>query len=212
MSLVVEFRLHGEPVEMTEVAAALPDVTLEIQDWRPAGDQILWFIWASGDGRDRVREEFLSVSTVESVAVVNDADSVTLYRVTLDPNVEPPSQDLIEDGMLTEGYLEADGLHLTARVSGRDMIAGLWSHLREGDIGVNVTRLRRATDDGPDATLTDSQLEALLTAHEMGYFDDDERVTHAEIAAEIGISRSSLSERLRRAEQQLVQDQLGLSD
>jgi hypothetical protein len=30
MSLVVDFRISGEPIEMTRVAAAVPDVTLEL--------------------------------------------------------------------------------------------------------------------------------------------------------------------------------------
>jgi len=47
---------------------------------------------------------------------------------------------------------------------------------------------------------------------EMGYFDESKRVTHSEIADELGISRSSLSERLRRAEHELVQERLGASD
>jgi predicted DNA binding protein len=48
-----------------------------------------------------------------------------------------------------------------------------------------------------------------VTAYDMGYFDESANVTHRDIADELGIARSSLSSRLRRAERQLVRKQLG---
>jgi hypothetical protein len=146
------------------------------------------------------------------VTVVNDVGSVRLYRVSIHPNIEIPPDDMLADGTLTQGYIEPDCLRLTGRVSGRDVLTGVWNHLRERDIDVTVDSLRRAVDEDHDRRLTDSQFEALVTAYEMGYFDESKRVTHSEIADELGISRSSLSERLRRAEHELVQERLGASD
>ena len=48
--------------------------------------------------------------------------------------------------------------------------------------------------------LSDQQLEVLETAYRMGYFKVPQEVTAEEIASELGISRSTLSERLRRVE------------
>lgn len=212
MSLVVDFRISGELIEMTRVAAAVPDVTLELQEWRPAGETVLWFLWARGADLDRVTEEFRALSHAAEVTVVNDAGSVRLYRVSIHPNIEIPPDDMLADGTLTQGYIEPDCLRLTGRVSGRDVLTGVWNYLRERDIDVTVDSLRRAVDEDHDRRLTDSQFEALVTAYEMGYFDESKRVTHSEIADELGISRSSLSERLRRAEHELVQERLGASD
>ena len=212
MSLVVDFRISGEPIEMTRVAAAVPDVTLELQEWRPADETVLWFLWARGEDLDRVTDEFHALSHVADVTVVNDAGSVRLYRVSIRPNIEIPPDEMLADGTLTQGYIEPDCLRLTGRVSGRDMLTGVWNYLRERDIDVTVDSLRRAADEDRERRLTDSQFEALVTAHEMGYFDESERVTHSEIADELGISRSSLSERLRRAEHELVREHLGASD
>ena len=49
-----------------------------------------------------------------------------------------------------------------------------------------------------------SQLELLRTAHREGYFDVPRSVTAAELADTVGISQSTLSERLRRAQDALL--------
>lgn len=48
--------------------------------------------------------------------------------------------------------------------------------------------------------LSDKQLEVLETAYRMGYFKVPQEVTAEEISKELDISRSTLSERLRRVE------------
>jgi len=52
--------------------------------------------------------------------------------------------------------------------------------------------------------MTDAQREALVTAHEMGYFDVPRNATLADVADELGVAPPSLSERLRRAQSHLV--------
>ncbi|MFC7196849.1 helix-turn-helix domain-containing protein [Halosimplex aquaticum] len=52
--------------------------------------------------------------------------------------------------------------------------------------------------------MTEPQQEALVTAHEMGYFDTPRTATMADVADELGVAPASLSERLRRAQNHLV--------
>ncbi len=51
--------------------------------------------------------------------------------------------------------------------------------------------------------LTDRQIEVLETAYRMGHFEVPQRATSDEIANELGISRSTLSERLRQSQDKL---------
>ncbi|GAA5047803.1 helix-turn-helix domain-containing protein [Haladaptatus pallidirubidus] len=52
--------------------------------------------------------------------------------------------------------------------------------------------------------LSSRQQEALVTAHEMGYYRIPRGATTAEIADEMGVERRTLEEHLRRAENKLV--------
>ncbi|WP_076430738.1 helix-turn-helix domain-containing protein [Haladaptatus litoreus] len=59
----------------------------------------------------------------------------------------------------------------------------------------------------PETAISDlspRQQEALVTAHEMGYYRIPRETTTAEIAAEMDIDRRTLEEHLRRAENKLV--------
>lgn len=52
--------------------------------------------------------------------------------------------------------------------------------------------------------LSRDQMSVLQTAHEMGYFDTPRKASADDIAAELDIAQSTLSERLRLAENQLL--------
>lgn len=211
MGLLVEIRVSGDAIALPDVAAVVPRITLEIEEWRRGEELVHWFLWAEGDGLDRVSEAFAAIPHVTDVATVGDGETVRLYRVSMVPQIELPPDHLTQNGAMLEGEVRADGLHITAQVSSRRVVRGLWEFLRERGIHLETKRLSRATDGG-ESQLTDPQFEALSTAYEMGYFDESTRVTQSEIADELGISRPSFSERLRRAEQRLVEKQLGHVD
>jgi predicted DNA binding protein len=211
MGLLVELRVSGDPIVLPDVAAGLPDVTLEIEQWRRYEDRVHWFLWARGEDLDRVDEAFAAIDHVRDVATVGDGDRMRLHRVSMTPRIELPPEHLLQEGAMLEGYVRKDGLHVTAQVSGREIVRGLWEFLRDRGVDLETKRLQRTTDaDG--GRLTDPQFEALTTAYEMGYFDESTRVTQPEIADELGISRPSFSERLRRAEQRLIEKQLRHAD
>lgn len=52
--------------------------------------------------------------------------------------------------------------------------------------------------------LSSRQREALVTAHEMGYYRIPRETTTADIAGEMGVGRRTAEEHLRRAENKLV--------
>lgn len=107
-----------------------------------------------------------------------------------------------------------DGTMLvTTYVDDREVIRDVVEQLR--DILGSVRLVRLAVVDGEDATeqvtfdlsrLTTKQREALELAVVRGYFDDDGDTELADVADELGISKSALSQRLRGAQAKLVQD------
>ncbi|RLM59951.1 helix-turn-helix domain-containing protein, partial [Halorubrum sp. Atlit-26R] len=69
--------------------------------------------------------------------------------------------------------------------------------------------LRLTHDDEsepPGDGLTDRQREALRIAYERGYFEIPRQASLEDIAAELEISASSVSERLRRAQTELIEE------
>jgi len=102
---------------------------------------------------------------------------------------------------------------VTTYVDDRGAVRELVASLREIAAGVRLTRL--AVVEGPEATeqvtfdlsaLTPKQRRGLELAVVRGYFDDGRDVELGDLAAEIGISKSALSQRLRTAQAKLVTD------
>ncbi|QLG50190.1 helix-turn-helix domain-containing protein [Natrinema halophilum] len=209
MSLVVEYQINGPPITLPQAAAVVPESTLEIQNWHLDGGEIIWYVWATGDDASRITAAFTDVPNVVDVGVINELDDRGLFWVVMDLTLDEPPDDLCKQGTIIDARIRPDCLQFTSRVSGREYLRDVWEYFRSNDIDVTVLRLRQATETNePRDQLTDAQFEALSTAYEMGYFDESERVTQADIAEELGISCSSVSARLRRAQHRLLEEQL----
>lgn len=107
-----------------------------------------------------------------------------------------------------------DGTMLvTTYVDDRAVVREIIEDLRE--ILGSVRLVRLAVVEGADATeqvtfdlseLTPKQRRGLELAVVRGYFDDDRDVSLGDLAAELEISKSALSQRLRTAQAKLVKD------
>ncbi len=109
--------------------------------------------------------------------------------------------------------VEDGAILFTIYVDDREVVREVVVGLRE--ILERVQLVRLAVVDGPDATeqvtfdlasLTPKQREGLELAVARGYFDGDGDVRLGDLAAEIDISKSALSQRLRTAQAKLVTD------
>lgn len=80
------------------------------------------------------------------------------------------------------------------------------------EAGVDVLLKRMADYGGPRSALdgvTDRQREILETAYDRGYFDVPRRASADEVAAELSLDPSTVTEHLRRAERNLLSELLG---
>jgi len=108
---------------------------------------------------------------------------------------------------------------VTTYVDDRDTVRDVVGALRETLEHVRLVRL--AVVEGPEATeqvtfdlsaLTPKQREGLELAVVRGYFDDDRDVGLGELSAELDISKSALSQRLRTAQAKLVTEMFDEAD
>ncbi|MFO8114703.1 MAG: helix-turn-helix domain-containing protein [Halorubrum sp.] len=109
--------------------------------------------------------------------------------------------------------VEDGAVFVTSYVDDREAVREIVTALRAVLDRVRLVRL--AVVAGPDSTeqatvdlsaLTPKQREGLELAVVRGYFDADVDVSLGDLAAELGISKSALSQRLRAAQAKLVTD------
>ena len=71
---------------------------------------------------------------------------------------------------------------------------------------VNIKELSTTPFNSSPKILTAKQIKAIKLAYDSGYFDIPRRKTTEELSDELGISRVSFRERMRRAEKRLIED------
>lgn len=206
MSTIAEFRIPASDTVLADAFDRLPTLRVELEAAVSRSEPCLWIADVE---RATVDDALEADPTVETAALLVEADDRLLYDVAFVEGRTVCDRLLVDGGSLLEAWA-AEGWW-QARVRYRDREALCLAHDRLVDRGVGVD-LRRVTDVTPGSptrtNLTDEQREALEAALERGYFEIPREISMAELAAEIGISHQALSERLRRAYGALVDEEL----
>ncbi|ADD05667.1 HTH-10 family transcription regulator [Natrialba magadii ATCC 43099] len=217
MGLVAEFNIHCEALPLVEVAAAVPRATLILDIQFNHGDRPL-FIATVTDGSQAVIEEALTDAfDVGEWTLIGQAGKTRRYQVSPALDFEEQLGEHIEDlsGLeslaTTEAIIErievkTDGWRQSGWFADREAF-NEFSSFWQQNAGFRLHRLTRDGESEPPGDgLSDRQHEALRTAYEMGYFDIPRKTSLDRIGKELDISASSVSERLRRAQTQFLQD------
>lgn len=216
MRLIAEFEITCESLPLVAVANAAPEATVQLEFQYNHGRRPLFLITVTGSSRELVTTALTDTPDVSDWSFVGEAGETHRYQATPSFSFEEQLGDAIDDlaGLASLATADAiierivvlpDGWRQTGWFADRtafDEFASFWRENAEFS-------LLRLTQDGetqpPGDGLTDHQQEALRIAYERGHYSVPRKVSIEEIAAELGISSSAASERLRRAQSQLIE-------
>ena len=217
MGLVAEFEIHCDVLPLVEVAAAVPEVTLTLDLQFNHGDRPLFIATVTGGSQTAVEQAFTDAFDVGEWTLIGQAGDTRRYQVLPALSLEEQLGDHIDDlaglealatvdAIIERIEVETDGWRQTGWFANRDAF-NKFSSFWQRNGGLQLDRLTRDREPEPPGDgLTDRQHEALRTAYELGYFNIPRHASLEEVAAELDISASSVSERLRRAHTQLIQE------
>lgn len=200
--LVVEFRVTGDECPLAEATRATGGaVEAAAPLLREDGYTLLRFSTDDSDVGERLDAD-------DRIRYLHRAAADGRYTFRCLSKERCVVHRLIDKGFLVESVRYVDGVerHVGA-VVGQDVLHGVLEAAGEA-VGVQLERISPLGEDADDGiaspwNLTPTQVEALQTAHDMGYFDVPKRVTAQEVADAIGISKSAFLERLRRGQSEL---------
>jgi len=131
-----------------------------------------------------------------------------LFRVEIVSKTDYLPEYSTITGFVTIIRIEPDGLYISGYIADRQQVEKLETFAHDRDIEFEVVRISDEAVQPSESALTDEQLAAVITAFEMGYFEVPKDATQEAVAEELGITTTSLSERLTRAQQRLVEQHL----
>lgn len=121
------------------------------------------------------------------------------------------------DGQLEPTGKETDSspLRVSLTVADRETLLEMMAALDERDVPVRTEDIFRLSMDEADTAtldlqkLTDKQRETLEIALRTGYYEQPRNADLADLAGEIGVSKSAVSQRLRSAEAKIIKNAFG---
>lgn len=105
-------------------------------------------------------------------------------------------------------------LRVSLTVADRDTLLDMMAALNDREVPVRTEDIARLSLDDTETatidlqTLTDKQRETLRIALRTGYYEQPRKADLADLADEIGVSKSAVSQRLRSAEAKIIKNAL----
>ncbi len=207
MSSIAEFRLPAEETALATTFERAPEVTIRLES---SVSRSIPGLWIDGVDREVIEAGFDADPSVESADLIVQGDDGLLYDVTFANDARTLCDLLLADG---GALLEARGTNgwwaIRMRFRDRDALCSTHEALLEHGVNADVRRVTDLTEaTAAHSRLTPEQQEALSAALERGYFEIPRGISMEELAGELGISHQALSERLRRAYETLVDEEL----
>jgi hypothetical protein len=216
MGLVAEFEIDCDALPLVDVAAAVPEATIEVEIQFNHGNRPPFIVHVTHGSPDEIERAFESTPFTDEYRLVGRAGETRRYQLVAATSMEEQLGDALDDLDGLRALATTDSTIERIRATPTGWIQTGWFADRDAFDAFRRFwqanagfRLRQLTRDGepeaPGDGLTDPQREALRTAYEMGYFAIPRTASLDDVADELGITASSLSERLRRAQTHLVE-------
>ncbi|SEP25022.1 Predicted DNA binding protein, contains HTH domain [Halorientalis persicus] len=217
MGLVAEFDIYCEALPLAGVASDVPDATLTLDLQFNHGGRPLFLVTVHDGSRTACETAFTAAYDVGEWTLVGHAGDTRRYQVFPALSLEEQLGEHLDDLEGLEALATADaiierievipgGWRQTGWFADRDAFSRFSSFWQQ-NAGFQLHRLTQEGESEPPGDgLTDRQHEALRIAYERGYFDIPRQASLEDVAEELEITPSSVSERLRRAQTQLIEE------
>lgn len=200
MTTIITFRLRPNQFELGTLLQVTDGERAQLEPLVPDGARVIPLVWVHTPDPDRFVNAFYESATADLAAVDLFEDCVLL---ALDWNLDrdPVFRGITAcNGILLGVTGTADRWEFDVRFRTHESLSRFRQYCERTGIELSVVRVYRASKPSTDPWLdvTDAQREALALAVDRGYYSIPRRCTTAELAATLGISDWSVTERLRR--------------
>jgi predicted DNA binding protein len=212
VSVIARISVPAEAFALGEVLEIREGIRVRLESMIPTGESTVPFFWVPSDDADGVESALRGSSLVDEVNVIDEVDGETLFRVEWSAEVDGLI-DAIEatDGVILEGTGKGDDWSFELRFPNHAGLSGFYRACVDEGIGLELEQVHEplGRGSGRGFGLTDGQQEALALALAEGYFDVPRRTTLVELAADLGVSDTAASQRIRRGLTSLLSATLG---
>jgi predicted DNA binding protein len=204
MTTIGEVRIPAEEFALAHTFERAPDVTVEAERVvANADNRITPFVWTLSESPvEHALEEDPSTENVTQLSQRNDE---RLYQMEWTDDISLVLHLLTEqDGTILSARATHDSWQLRVLFPEREGLAGALEFCQDTGLTMEIERIYEMSEatnaEIGRHSLTEDQHEALRLATKHGYYDVPRGIEAGELADALGISQSTFSERVRRAQ------------
>lgn len=208
MSITAKIHIEHELLALIPTVQRLGDISIRVitQGNTDPGSTVFPF-FIEYDDRERLEAALDEDPTVEAYKCVDWMGEGGIYYIEHTEQTELISTVATGvNGFLIHTETADGGWRVRLLLPNREALSEIWEYARTNDISMEILEIygNSNTNDETSYGLTEEQRVALKTVYEHGYFNEPRDISLDEAAAEIGLSSTAMSGRLRRGMRNLI--------
>jgi predicted DNA binding protein len=215
MSITVKLHVKHERLALVPTVERLGDIHIRVITQTNTDPEATVFPFLiEYDDRERLEAALNDDPTVAAYEGVDWTDGVGIYYIehTTETKLISPVVTSV-NGFMMQTETKGSGWLSRMLLPDRQALNTIWEYANANDIALDIVEVFGKGGGGevgePTYGLTDEQKEALTTAYAKGYFNEPRDISLSEVAAEMGLSSTAMSGRLRRGVGNLISATLG---
>lgn len=215
-STIAVVRIPSSEFALSDTFERCPEVEFDIERLVARdSDSAMPFMWARGPDLDAVEDALRADSSVSDLDVLSNLSDERLYRMSWVAHIRLVIHILLEEeGTILDAHGRNGNWRLRIMFPERDSLSATYDFCRDHGLSFEIEKVYDMNENARAGRfgLSDEQFDALTTATKHGYFEVPRAVSAAELGEMLGITHQSLSERLRRGQENLVRSTLLIED
>lgn len=205
MTIIADITLPAVTLPLGRVLQSFPDATIELERVVPLGRPIIPFLLIEGEDLAAIEASLRDHHQVERVDVQTTSETEALFDIQWSPDADGLVAALLNaNATILNARGTAESWDFRLRFAAHEDLSTFNMTLTESGVPVTLRRIHH-TPFEEAAPMSSVQRETLLSAYREGYFQVPRRINQADLAAELEISDSALSQRLRRGVAKLIE-------
>jgi predicted DNA binding protein len=201
MSVIADFSVPADEFALGHLLEVRPGVQVRLESMIPTGDAVVPYFWVETPDVDAVEAALRESPLVADADVVDRLGEEALFRVVWSDDID----GIIDafggtEAVVLEGEGRGDHWSFQVRFPEYEALSAFYRGVVDRDVSITLDGVHNPVEASETAEfgLTPEQREVLVLALETGYFAVPRKVTMVDLAEELGISDSAVSQRLRR--------------
>lgn len=216
MGFIVDIHLSNDDLTLLPTIQSIHDTIIRrLYHVRLDDNTERLYISVSGQNEAAIEDAFENDHTIRDPTHVVTLGTRSIYSVEVVSGTDPvPTLHGQLGGFVLDTTSDDQGWIVNMYLPDREALLDICGYYNEHDVRFQITRLSRSDIVGELDTLglTEQQRDLLLMALYNGYYDIPRRASQEDLANQLEVSTSAISQQLRRATARLIMASLDPED